>query len=57
MSLEDVPDYLDVITKPMDFITIDAKIASHVYKNVQEFQVGLRSSLFADVIRSELTRW
>lgn len=32
-----IPDYLDIITNPMDFGTIDKKLKHHEYLNMQHF--------------------
>ncbi|XP_072292041.1 bromodomain-containing protein 1-like isoform X1 [Eucyclogobius newberryi] len=38
VSAKEVPDYLDVITKPMDYSTMRQHIDDHVYRNLDEFE-------------------
>ena len=38
ISLPQVPDYLDVITQPMDFGTMRKRVESHHYSNLDEFE-------------------
>lgn len=38
VSLDDVPDYLDHITKPMDFQTMRQKLDLHSYKSIDELE-------------------
>ena len=38
ISLLQVPDYLDVITQPMDFGTMRKRVESHHYSNLDEFE-------------------
>lgn len=47
VSLDDAPDYLQIITNPMDFVSIDNKITRHEYLNIQEFLVSPPSSSLA----------
>ncbi|XP_070559775.1 peregrin-like [Ptychodera flava] len=37
VSLDEVPDYLDVISEPMDFSTIRSRMESHFYKTMDDF--------------------
>ncbi|KAL2093326.1 hypothetical protein ACEWY4_010638 [Coilia grayii] len=38
VSVKEVPDYLDVITHPMDFSTMRKRIDAHGYRNLDEFE-------------------
>ncbi|KAL1923953.1 uncharacterized protein VTP21DRAFT_6988 [Calcarisporiella thermophila] len=37
VSIEEVPDYLDIVTNPMDFATMRFKLESHSYSSIEEF--------------------
>lgn len=37
VNTDEVTDYLDVITHPMDFATMEKKLTSNQYKNVEQF--------------------
>lgn len=38
VSLSEVPDYLEFISKPMDFSTMRRKLESHLYHTLEEFE-------------------
>ncbi|XP_008590146.1 PREDICTED: bromodomain and PHD finger-containing protein 3 isoform X3 [Galeopterus variegatus] len=38
VNLSEVPDYLEFISKPMDFSTMRRKLESHLYRNLEEFE-------------------
>ncbi|XP_006821331.1 peregrin-like [Saccoglossus kowalevskii] len=38
VSPDEVPDYLDVITEPMDFSTIRTRLENHFYKTIDDFE-------------------
>lgn len=38
VSIEEVPDYLDVIKHPMDFGTMKQKVEAHLYPSFREFE-------------------
>jgi len=37
VDTEEVPDYTDVVTQPMDLSTMMGKIDRHMYSNVESF--------------------
>ncbi|XP_076469577.1 peregrin-like isoform X2 [Babylonia areolata] len=37
VSLEEVPDYLEYVDKPMDFSTMRSKVDGHEYRSLEEF--------------------
>jgi bromodomain and PHD finger-containing protein 1 len=37
VSIDEVPDYLDVIDNPMDLSTMETKVKEHEYSNINEF--------------------
>jgi len=39
VTLEEAPDYFDIIKHPMDFGTMRQKIDGHIYNNMEEFKV------------------
>ena len=39
VSPEDVPDYLDVVERPMSWSVIDEKLSSHQYLDLRDFKV------------------
>jgi hypothetical protein len=41
VSIEDVPDYLDVIAAPMDFTTMAIRLESFEYETLQDFSADL----------------
>jgi NuA3 HAT complex component NTO1 len=43
VSKRDVPDYFDIVTKPMSWNVIDAKLEKHQYWDIQDFKVRLQS--------------
>lgn len=52
VSRTEVPDYYDVITKPMSWSVIDKKLSDHAYMDLQEFKVrsmDLTGYMLADV--------
>ncbi|XP_034847709.1 bromodomain and PHD finger-containing protein 3 isoform X4 [Mirounga leonina] len=38
VNLSEVPDYLEFISKPMDFSTMRRKLESHLYRTLEEFE-------------------
>nr|KAF6504058.1 bromodomain and PHD finger containing 3 [Rousettus aegyptiacus] len=38
VNLSEVPDYLEFISKPMDFSTMRQKLESHLYRTLEEFE-------------------
>ncbi|XP_008943661.1 PREDICTED: bromodomain and PHD finger-containing protein 3-like, partial [Merops nubicus] len=38
VDLNEVPDYLEFISKPMDFSTMRRKLESHLYRTLEEFE-------------------
>ena len=47
VSKFEVPDYFDVIQRPMCWNTIEEKLARHEYWDVQTFKVNYPTSSFA----------
>ena len=39
VSLQDVPDYLDIVERPMSWSVIDEKLSGHQYLDLQDFKV------------------
>lgn len=39
VSLENVPDYLEIVELPMSWSVIDEKLNGHQYLDLQEFKV------------------
>ncbi|XP_069094857.1 bromodomain and PHD finger-containing protein 3 isoform X4 [Pleurodeles waltl] len=38
VNLKEVPDYLEFISRPMDFATMRQKVDSHLYQNLEDFE-------------------
>lgn len=39
VSLQEVPDYLDIVERPMCWRVIDEKLSGHQYLDLQDFKV------------------